>query len=499
MIKTDKNISSYPDYLKKLNSNSVKLKNFVRKYYKKLTAYLLTYPERSFFGLIGIIALLIIAGNIINQPKTPAITKQESVKGVAVYSIGSSPKISVSGKIEKSGVIKIVAQSAGVVQKILKTEGNSIARGAQIMTLSTNYQGGILPAVTRQIAQKNYDFVVTNYDTQKDLIAKRREIATKSNDQSQDLRDITSQSHDDTQNLINLNQEIITGVDESLAYLEKLNSDGSKSQEILQLKQAKSGVLSGQLSLRNALRNTDYQTNSDNPPAQLTDLQKELSLKQLDLEEKALDLNREISRLNLLVSKISESLMYPASPVKGTVERIHVQIGQNVNPGTLLATVNGDKNTSIAVITLPSEIARQISVLESSDVVIGTDKFSLTPKYISSEPTEGSLNTVLYEIPEAYESGLVNGSIIRIDIPIRKIGTNSVMPFVPLDSVYQTQSDAYVFVATKSADGKMIAKSHNVNLGQVYGQYVEVLNGLNDGDQIITDRNVLDDDTVKIN
>jgi multidrug efflux pump subunit AcrA (membrane-fusion protein) len=488
-------------YISKIN----KLKSFqhnltisIKKVYKKITSVLLKYPEKSFFGLLGIIFIIIIIGNFISKPKIDNLSQALPPKEISTYSIGAAPKMSVIGKIEKSGVVKIVAQTGGIVQNIYKTEGDTVNRGTWLFWLSTNYQGGTLPTITREIASKNYQFITDNYDTQKDLIGKQRDIANKLNDQSGDLRSITQKSHDDTNNLINLNGEILNSLNQNISYLQSINTDGSKDTDILQLKQAKAGVSQGQLSLQSALRNIDYQSNTDNAPAQLSNMQKDLTLKQLDLQEKSLDLNREISKLNLTVAQISESLMYPTSPVSGTIERIYVQIGQNVNSGTVLATITGTKNSAEAVVSLPENITRKISALEDCMLFLGSKSVAVKPRYISKEPTDGSLNTVLFAIPEIYEKELKNGQSIRIDIPINSIGTNSAMPFIPLDSIYQTQTESYVYIASGSAETGYTAKSQKVTLGQVYGQFVEATDGLHNNDQVITDRNVIDGDQVTI-
>jgi TolA-binding protein len=118
-------------------------------------------------------------------------------------------------------------------------------------------------------------------------------------------------------------------LDEQLKGLEAINVNGSSNSAILQLKTGKASALAGLNQARAALRSSEYQTGSDNEPAQIARLQKETTLKQLELQEKTLDLNREISLLNLRLSQIQEALMYPASPVEGRVERIHVKKGSS--------------------------------------------------------------------------------------------------------------------------------------------------------------------------
>lgn len=68
----------------------------------------------------------------------------------------------------------------------------------------------------------------------------------------------------------------------------------------------------------------------------------------------------------------------------------------------------------------------------------------------------------------------------------------SIDPFVPLDSVYQTVDSAYVYILK---NGKAV--STKVDLGSVYGGYVEVLKGVTDGDHVILSRTVINGDSVR--
>ncbi len=79
----------------------------------------------------------------------------------------------------KSGVIKIVAQAPGIVSGINVYEGQEVVKGGQLLSLSSNYQGGNAAAVQAQIAKNSYNLAKDTNETQKDLINKQREIANK--------------------------------------------------------------------------------------------------------------------------------------------------------------------------------------------------------------------------------------------------------------------------------------------------------------------------------
>lgn len=455
-------------------------------------------PLASFFTLLFAALVLIIIGNVIRTPKVEQSANVHTPKEVSVFTIGTSPKVSVSGKVDKSGVITIIAQTAGVVSGIWVTEGQSVDRGGSLVSLSTNYQGGVLPSVQRQLAQANFEYVVSNYDIQKDMIQKRRDIANTADTQADDMRDIASKSLDDTRNLISLDENIAASLDIQLAYLESINVGGASDSAILQVKQAKAGILTALTSLKNGLRTAEYQSSPDKAPAHIADKSRELTNVQLDLETKALDLNREISELNLRMAQIGESLMYPASPIAGIVERVSVHVGDVVSPGMTLMTIKGNATTTNIIALVSSDLARRVSRFEQATISLRDTDIRLIPRYISSEPTDGSLHSVVFTLPAGYEESVANKSYVPVQLPVSGPRSLTSIPFIPIDAVYQTQTDAYIFIATQSAQSAYIAQSKKVTLGQLIGSYVEVKDGVNASDKVIIDRVVSSGDTVSI-
>lgn len=451
-------------------------------------------PLPAFFSLLGVFLVLIIIGNFLRTPKAvPEAGTQQPIP-VEVFSIGESPKAQLTAKVEKTGVITISAQSGGIVQAVNVYPGQRVNRGTNLVALSSNYQGGSIPGATRGIAQASYKFVTDNFDNQKDLINKRRDIANRSAEQSEELRTIADQSLGGTREIIKLNEEILASIDANLAYLV---TSGADEATILEAKSTKASVLSGLTSLRTAVHNAELAAGTDKPPAQLAALSKELTVKQLDIEEKSLELNREISRLNLYVAQISESFLYPVTPVAGIVERVYVSIGQNVKAGDPIATITGDTGKLRLTSLVGSDMAKQVSRISPSIIHLGTETVEITPQYISTEPTDGALHAIIWILPEIYEAKITNASFVAVDVAINGPATSAAIPFVPLDAVFQTQSGAYVFVASASGDKKQ-AVNKQVTLGEVIGSYVRVTAGLITGDQIIVNRNVIAGDPVEL-
>ncbi|MDQ3008173.1 MAG: hypothetical protein M3Q81_01100 [bacterium] len=465
---------------------------------KMLSSFTNTHPLLSFFGLLGLLFLLIVLSNALRQPPAAPETAAAEPVAVQVYSSDQAPVMTFSAKIEKSGVINIYAQSPGIVQALRVTEGDTVKRGTSLVNLSSNYQGGSLPSVSRQIAQQSYDFNLENFDTQKEIISKQKELASKSETQAEELRAINRRSLDETRDLIKLNEDVIGRIDDQIEFLQSTNVAGANDAALLGALQGKAGAQSGLTQLRSGLRTQEYQTADSTTSAQLGQIGRDVALKQLELQEKSLTLTKDISHLNLKLARINESLMYPAAPCAGTVERVYVTVGQSVTPGTLIATIKADQGENTAFVQVTSDVAKRISMTEPSQLTVGTQQIELYPRFVSSEATDGSLHTVLYDIPADFSTLLTNSELLPVKIPVGSKAISLDTVIVPLDAIYQTQDKAFVTTATQNSDGENVAKTMEVTLGQVSGSFVQVLSGLSAQDKVITSRNVQDGDLVAI-
>lgn len=451
------------------------------------------HPFLSFFSALTFLFLVIAASSF--ATKTPEETLAEPApKSVSVYKVGGGSEITTQARIQKTGVIKIYALSPGIVQSVNFKEGDQVSRGQTLVNLSTNYTGGSAQGVQTQIASAQYKNAVETYDTQKDLINKQREIANLTNANTEELRDISEQSVDETRDLINFNRQIMDSLNANLAQLEATNVNGANDAAILQVQTAKSQLQGGLNGLDANIRNLEYQSNPQNNPTQLTNLQKDITLKQLDVQEKSLELGKKVAGLQLSLAQIQASLMAPASPVNGSVQKVHVVFGQNVSPGTLLVTIFQPEHENTATAFVPQGIAPMVSQSEPSILTLANGKaIKVTPRFVSAEATDGQLYSVLYNLPTEHERMLTDGEFVSISIPVSEIDDTETNMLVPLDAVYQGPDGASVFIVQ---DGKALEK--NIKVGQIVGAYIEVLEGISEDDQIILDRTVIGGDKVTV-
>lgn len=456
------------------------------KRYKKTILFIQRKPFTSFFASLGLFLLILILGTVVSNLSKKEVKATTPTKAVEIYTIGKTPTVPLQAQVEKNGIVKIVAQTSGIVQTIHVHEGDAVKQGQTLVSLSSNYQGGNAPALQAQLAGAQLKNVYDTYGLQKDIISRQRDIATASAENTEQLRQISDKSLGDTRSLLDMNESM----------LDKLNtqiqSTDPSDPAYTQLKAQQAQLQAGVNQLRSAVRSLEYQTNTTNPPTTLANTQKEIALKQLDVQEKALDLSKQVSRIQYNLALVQVGSMNPASPFSGTVQRITVHEGDNVNSGTVLAIIAGSNVTNTAVLRVPQQIAQSISRSEPSTFHINGKKISLVPSYVSTVATDGQLYSIIYTFPEGVTS-LTDNQYIQVDAPIGYAATNGINPYVPIDSVYESQNEATVYLFQK---GTAVART--ITVGEVYGDFVSITDGLHDGDQIILNRNVVAGDKVTV-
>ena len=372
-------------------------------------------------------------------------------------------------------------------------EGDLVQKGSILVNISSNYQGGNSASLSRQLSAVTYKNTKDTYDTQKEVVRLQREVAHKSDINADELRSITDRSLQDTRDLVSLNESIINTLNQNETDLRNNNTNGTNDALILQTQQQRAASQAGLNQLRTGLRQSELQSASDKSPAQLSDLQKDITLKQLDLQEKALNLSLQTSALQLQIAQVSEAQFFPSAPFAAKIQRVHIKEGQAINPGTEIVTISAVEDPIKAIVSVPSDLVGSISTVEPSKVFLKNTTLSIKPDFVSTEATDGQLYSVIYTIPDEFTSDITEGGHIQIEVPITAGNGLNSLPFIPLDSIYQTGDTSYVYVV----NGDKV-ESKKVEIGNVFGRFVEVKSGIKNGDQVILNRNVTSGDKVKI-
>ncbi len=448
-------------------------------------------PITSLFAVIAILFVLVVLGNIFRAPTVEEKDDDFIVKNVEVFSIGDQAEITTLGQIEKSGIITIVAQTSGIVNEVNVKIGEKVVPGKKLISLASNYQGSSAPSIQRQIAGTQYQNVKDTLDTQRELIGKQRELTNKQDENADQLRQISDSSIGRTEDLLDFNNSILDSVNSNLEELETNNPDGINDDVILNTKQLKSQILSTVGQLQTGLENTRYQSDDNNPQAEISNLTREIALKQLDIQERALDLSLKTAGLQLQLAQIQESVMFPVSPINAVVDRIFVKEGQSVSPGTPLLIIHGDQKLQL-ISKIPFETAQLVDKERMSKISINNNEISIYPTHISIDATDGSLSTIIFNIPALYENSLSNNSSVSVTLPLRKLAKNNSAIYIPIDAIHHLPDGAIVYVI----DGDK-AKAINIELGSVSGSFVEIKSTeVSKYSHIILSRNISDSDHV---
>jgi RND family efflux transporter MFP subunit len=214
---------------------------------------------------------------------------------------------------------------------------------------------------------------------------------------------------------------------------------------------------------------------------------------QYKIQEQNVLLDRDVAQLQTQQAQINTALNYPASPLTGTVEKIHIALGDLITQGTDIITLKGEGKITTTVL-LPQRIASRIDTEGDHFTTINGEKITLTPLYLSRVSTNGQNYALVLEIPERFRESLTDNGFLDISLALQKDASpDSEEYLIPIDSVTLTTDSAFVFV---EQNGK--AQSKTITTEEVIGQYVIVKEGLSSEDRIILNRQVRDGDPVSV-
>lgn len=435
---------------------------------------------------------LIILGNYLRQPQA-AQQSQKNAREVVVLRVGEPFQTTLSTQVEKQGVVTIYAQTSGIVRQVTATEGKTINQGATIVKLASNYQGGVAQSTQRQIVEKQAAFDADNHALRLDTVRKQQEIARQSMQYTEELKTITQQSLNDTKALLTLNEDILAKLERDVLTEVLASSDPTNDDDVYAAKKSQASYQATVNQLKAQIRANELQIDTSKPDYQLSELQRDAALKQLELQEKALLVNNDISKLSLRLAQISESLMYPAAPWTGTVEKIFVKPGQLVSPGTPIAVIRGKKITTELTAFVGREVARWAATASGS-AVIADIQLPVTTQHVSQEAVDGGMFSLRLALPASASSLVSNGEYVMVTLQSQlPDDEESDWWWLPLESVVQLQNKSLVYIVeNEQVVGVPVAT------GMVSGEFVAVKGVVKNMQIIQTAQEVVAGDKVRV-
>lgn len=202
--------------------------------------------------------------------------------------------------------------------------------------------------------------------------------------------------------------------------------------------------------------------------------------------------NRDVVLKQLSALKAQSSMYKISSPINGVLDQMDLKAGQAVQPG-----MQGIRVVNLSKLKVKADVAESYSErVKQGDRVIVTvpgasDSLITTITYAARviEPTSRSY-TVEVKLPTRADLKPNMTAVLRIVDYEKK---NAIV--LPIKAVHQSENGEYVFVAKNN-----IAKRVQIKIGNSYQGIVEVVSGVNVGDQVVVEgtENIEEGDQLKI-
>ncbi|WP_080059707.1 efflux RND transporter periplasmic adaptor subunit [Spirosoma aerolatum] len=185
-------------------------------------------------------------------------------------------------------------------------------------------------------------------------------------------------------------------------------------------------------------------------------------------------------RLSTLNAQLSQSTV--TSPISGVVDQVAVKIGQSAMPGVgLVRVVNLSQLKAVAKVsdTYSGSVRKGDPVqIDFPDL---DKKLNSTISFVATT-VDPATRTFTIEAPLPSDNALKPNMLARIKINDK---TQAKAIVINQNLIQDTEKGQLVYVAVNEG-GKKVAKAKTVRTGQSYGGQIEVTQGLQAGDQIVT-------------
>ena len=194
-----------------------------------------------------------------------------------------------------------------------------------------------------------------------------------------------------------------------------------------------------------------------------------------------------LGRIDQAKADVSNARIYAgysrlASPINGVVVAKHADVGSMATPGAPLLTIENDANYQLEVAVEESQLGKIHPGDQASVTIEALGNQQLTSSVVEIVPTADP-NSRSYMVKLSLPN--ISGQQLRSGIygKARFVsGARNVLS-VPQKAITQNGQLVSVFVVNQSGTARM----RLIKTGEKLGERVEVLSGLNDGEQIVSE------------
>lgn len=381
---------------------------------------------------IGILVIMLIFVQMVFGDKSAKLNVDEEKITIGEVTQGKyQDYISVNGTVEPIQTIYLDAVESGRVEEILIEEGTRVSKGDVILKLS-------------------------NYNLLLDISGNEAEVAQAVNDLKTARLNLENQNLQTRSNILQLEYQL-KKLERTYFNNQKLISQNLISREEFELSKEQYDETRLQLDLQKQkhVRDSIYTiTRITNDEQSIERMQENLHLTRRRLDD-----------LNI------------KAPVEGELATLNPEIGEVINYGTRIGTINILESYKMRVLIDEHYITR-INRGLTADFDFAGKKNELRIIKVYPEVQNGTFAVDMEftsEIPEQIRIG----QTARIHL---ELGESEDAMLLPRGGFYQSTGGQWVFVVNESGD---MATKHSIRLGRQNPRYYEVLDGLKPGDKVI--------------
>lgn len=452
---------------------------------KKAECILNKYTLKILFSLFCLLIFLLAASIITKADELSDEVVQPVSKSVEVIDFGSQEQeLTVAAKVKNLSTVTLVAQSNGPVSQLAVVEGTHVLPGYAITQQSSAYSAGSAAILQRQTAQTNVSFATRQLELVTESVVQARSQADRSRDNTEELRLLSEKAVADTKDVISLSETQLADLE---AQLTDAINGGATADVVTGLRSGVIATKNGLVAARTQLRSLEYQVDTDKPPTQLADTAYDMVYTTTQLQLETVEMQKKLADLALKSAYIAEAATRVQAPFAGRIEKIFVQKGQYLTVGTPVAVLQGDSGNLCIQISITGSLASSIDQTKNLGVRLGQELIELPITHVSQTNVKGSLYEVLALVPHNLEDSFYDGQSIEVVLPIgNQPDFGKVAMMLPLDAVYMTNTDTFVYVMSEG-----VVEKKTVVLGEVLSEKVEIISGIEVGEQVILDRTVV--------
>jgi RND family efflux transporter MFP subunit len=188
---------------------------------------------------------------------------------------------------------------------------------------------------------------------------------------------------------------------------------------------------------------------------------------------------------NVKTAQQQANLSNVFSDVSGVADEVNIHVGETFT-GSPMAGIKIINTSSLKVVTeIPENYLSRVKKGTTVQVVVPdvNKKYNSTISVISQSVSSTSRGFIA-EAKIPYDGSLKPGQSTIVKI-LDYAAANGLV--IPVNLIQSDETSKYVYILQKLPNGKSAAKKKTVVIGEVYGDNVEIKNGLTAGDLLISE------------